>query len=95
VTCSTGSDSPKANARHLFRPEQSFCTFLAPGLRVILTGEANDYVGKGMSGGEIIVRPPATATPATAKFAPHLNSIIGNICLHGATGGLFAAKTVD
>jgi glutamate synthase domain-containing protein 2/glutamate synthase domain-containing protein 1/glutamate synthase domain-containing protein 3 len=65
---------------------QSFCTFLAPGLRVILTGEANDYVGKGMSGGEIIVRPPAKA-----KFAPHLNSIIGNTCLYGATGGhLFA-----
>jgi glutamate synthase domain-containing protein 3 len=51
-----------------------------------LTGEANDYVGKGMSGGEIIVRPPTKH-----RFAPHENSIIGNTCLYGATGGrLFA-----
>jgi glutamate synthase domain-containing protein 3 len=60
---------------------------LAPGLRIILTGEANDYVGKGMSGGEIIVKPSAVA-----KFVPHENSIIGNTCLYGATGGqLYAA----
>jgi glutamate synthase domain-containing protein 2/glutamate synthase domain-containing protein 1/glutamate synthase domain-containing protein 3 len=65
---------------------QSFGTFLAPGLRLVLTGEANDYVGKGMSGGEIVVRPPAKA-----KFAAHENSIVGNTCLYGATRGhLFA-----
>jgi glutamate synthase domain-containing protein 3 len=53
---------------------------------MILTGEANDYVGKGMCGGEIIVRPVADA-----KFVPHENSIIGNTCLYGATAGtLFA-----
>ncbi|MEY2599799.1 MAG: glutamate synthase large subunit, partial [Verrucomicrobiota bacterium] len=65
---------------------QSFGAFLAPGVRLVLTGEANDYVGKGMSGGEITVRPPAKH-----RFAPHANSIIGNTCLYGATGGrLFA-----
>ncbi len=65
---------------------QSFGTFLTSGLRLVLTGEANDYVGKGMSGGEIIVRPPAHA-----KFVAHENSIIGNTCLYGASGGaLFA-----
>lgn len=65
---------------------QSFGAFLAPGVRLVLTGEANDYVGKGMSGGEIVVRPPTKH-----RFAPHENSIIGNTCLYGATGGrLFA-----
>ncbi len=65
---------------------QSFGTFLAPGVRLVLTGEANDYVGKGMSGGEIVVRPPASA-----KFAAEDNSIVGNTCLYGATAGqLFA-----
>jgi glutamate synthase domain-containing protein 3 len=55
-------------------------------VRLVLTGEANDYVGKGMSGGEIVVRPPLKH-----RFQPHLNSIVGNTCLYGATGGrLFA-----
>ncbi len=61
---------------------QSFGAFLAPGVRLVLTGEANDYVGKGMSGGEIVVRPPLKH-----RFQPHLNSIVGNTCLYGATGG--------
>jgi len=65
---------------------QSFGAFLAPGVKLNLCGEANDYVGKGMSGGEIAVRPPAAR-----KFAPGDNSIVGNTCLYGATGGtLFA-----
>jgi glutamate synthase domain-containing protein 2/glutamate synthase domain-containing protein 1/glutamate synthase domain-containing protein 3 len=65
---------------------QSLGAFLAPGLRIVLEGEANDYVGKSMSGGEIVVRPPAAR-----KFEPHENSIIGNTVLYGATGGsLFA-----
>ena len=65
---------------------QSFGAFLAPGVRLVLAGEANDYVGKGMSGGEIVVRPPQKH-----RFEPHLNSIVGNTCLYGATGGsLFA-----
>ncbi|MEA3212505.1 MAG: hypothetical protein QOE70_5562 [Chthoniobacter sp.] len=65
---------------------QSFGVFLASGIRLILEGEANDYVGKGMSGGEIIVKPPAAR-----GFVPHDNSIIGNTCLYGATGGLLFA----
>ncbi|MEO8352561.1 MAG: glutamate synthase large subunit [Chthoniobacteraceae bacterium] len=66
---------------------QSFGTFLAPGLNLVLTGEANDYVGKGMSGGEIVVRPAAVRL-----FEPHENSIVGNTCLYGATGGTLYAS---
>ncbi len=61
---------------------QSLGAFLAPGIKLILSGEANDYVGKGMSGGVIVVRPPAER-----GFNPHENSIVGNTCLYGATGG--------
>ena len=66
---------------------QSLGAFLAPGLRLVLTGEANDYVGKGMSGGEIVVRPKAKHS-----FPAHENSIAGNTCLYGATGGTFYAN---
>ena len=66
---------------------QSFGAFLARGIRLRLLGEANDYVGKGMNGGEIIVRPPETC-----KFVWADNTIIGNTVMYGATGGrLFAA----
>lgn len=66
---------------------QSFGAFLVNGLRLTLNGEANDYVGKGINGGEIIIRPKASET-----FAWHHQSIVGNTCLYGATGGyLFAA----
>src|SRR5690606_26810190 len=61
---------------------QSFGTFLVNGVRLTLNGEANDYVGKGMNGGEIIIRPKATET-----FVWKDQSIIGNTCLYGATGG--------
>ncbi|HEY5778626.1 MAG TPA: glutamate synthase large subunit [Terrimicrobiaceae bacterium] len=65
---------------------QSFGTFLAPGVRLILTGEANDYVGKGMSGGEIVIK----AVPER-KYIPHDCIILGNTVMYGATGGaLFA-----
>jgi glutamate synthase (NADPH/NADH) large chain/glutamate synthase (ferredoxin) len=65
---------------------QSFGAFLAPGVKLVLTGEGNDYVGKSMSGGEIVVRP----LPGH-RFAPEQNSIIGNTVLYGAIGGhLFA-----
>ena len=68
---------------------QSFGTFLVQGLRLNLTGEANDYVGKGMNGGEIIIRPKAEDNIVWSE-----NVIIGNTCLYGATGGhLFAAGT--
>ena len=66
---------------------QSFGAFLVEGVRLTLSGEANDYVGKGMSGGEIIVRPKPEET-----FEWHTNCLVGNTCLYGATGGsLFAA----
>jgi glutamate synthase domain-containing protein 2/glutamate synthase domain-containing protein 1/glutamate synthase domain-containing protein 3 len=65
---------------------QSLGAFLSPGVKVVLSGEANDYVGKGMGGGEIVVRPPANR-----KYVAHENSIIGNTCLYGATGGEFFA----
>jgi len=66
---------------------QSFGAFLTGGLRLILEGEANDYVGKGLGGGEIIIRPPRGS-----RFATHENVIMGNAVLYGATSGwLFAA----
>ena len=65
---------------------QSFGTFLCGGVRMTLTGEANDYVGKGMCGGEIIVK-----APEQRAFDPGENSIMGNTVMYGATGGhLFA-----
>lgn len=65
---------------------QSFGAFNLPNVILRLEGDANDYVGKGMHGGEIIVKPLASAT-----FDPSQNVIIGNTCLYGATGGtLFA-----
>ncbi len=66
---------------------QSFGCFLARGVRLKLIGESNDYVGKGMNGGEIVVRPPDGV-----KYAWADNAIAGNVCMYGATGGrLFAA----
>ncbi len=66
---------------------QSLGAFAAPGLRLEVSGDANDYVGKGLSGGMIVVRPPM-ASPVVASE----NTIIGNTVLYGATDGyLFAA----
>ncbi len=61
---------------------QSFGAFLAPGVTFRLHGDANDYLGKGLSGGKIIVTPPPGA-----KFIPQENIIAGNVILYGATGG--------
>lgn len=61
---------------------QSFGAFLAPGVALELEGDANDYVGKGLSGGRIIVYPPRGA-----KFRAEENIIVGNVCLYGATSG--------
>ncbi len=61
---------------------QSFGAFMPAGMTFELEGDANDYFGKGLSGGKVIVRPPATAT-----FVPEENIIIGNVALYGATGG--------
>lgn len=66
---------------------QSLGAFAAPGLKIEVSGDANDYVGKGLSGGTIVVRPPM-ASPLVASE----NTIIGNTVLYGATAGyLFAA----
>ncbi|MEL6572435.1 MAG: glutamate synthase large subunit [Pseudomonadota bacterium] len=66
---------------------QSLGAFAAPGLKLEVSGDANDYVGKGLSGGTIVVRPPM-ASPLVAAD----NTIIGNTVLYGATDGyLFAA----
>jgi glutamate synthase (NADPH/NADH) large chain/glutamate synthase (ferredoxin) len=66
---------------------QSLGAFAAPGLKLEVSGDANDYVGKGLSGGTIVVRPPM-ASPLVASE----NTIIGNTVLYGATAGyLFAA----
>ena len=61
---------------------QSFAAFLAPGISIVLEGDANDYFGKGMSGGRIVAVPPREST-----FVPEENSIVGNVSLYGATGG--------
>lgn len=66
---------------------QSFGVWNAGGLELYLEGDANDYVGKGMAGGKIVLRPPQGSA-----FASRETSIMGNTCLYGATGGkLFAA----
>ncbi|MDR0569968.1 MAG: glutamate synthase large subunit [Clostridiales Family XIII bacterium] len=61
---------------------QSFGAFLAPGVELSLRGDCNDHVGKGLSGGRIVVAPPAAAS-----FDPGENIIIGNVALYGATAG--------
>jgi glutamate synthase domain-containing protein 3 len=66
---------------------QSFGAFCMPGMHLLLHGVANDYVGKSMTGGQVILMPPPVAS-----FAAHKNTILGNTALYGATGGqLFAA----
>ena len=65
---------------------QSFGAWNAAGLQLYLSGEANDYVGKGMAGGRIVVRPPADA-----RYQANQTVIVGNTCLYGATGGEFYA----
>ena len=69
---------------------QSFGAWNAGGLELYLEGDANDYVGKGMAGGKIVLRPPTNSS-----FEARNTSIMGNTCLYGATGGkLFASGRV-
>ena len=68
---------------------QSFGAFLARGISFSLEGDANDYVGKGLSGGRIAIYPPGGST-----FIPEENIIIGNTILYGATGGELYARGV-
>ena len=68
---------------------QSFGVWNVGGLNLILEGDANDYVGKGMTGGKLVIKPPRGS-----EFKTQETSIMGNTCLYGATGGkLFAAGT--
>ncbi|EEB08882.1 glutamate synthase Glt1 [Schizosaccharomyces japonicus yFS275] len=62
---------------------QSFGAFLAPGVTLQLEGDCNDYVGKGLSGGRLIVYPPKVSS-----FKSEENIIVGNTCLYGATSGI-------
>jgi glutamate synthase (NADPH/NADH) large chain len=61
---------------------QSLGAFLAPGVAIHIEGDANDYLGKGMSGGRIVLAPPAGS-----RFRAEENIIVGNVVLYGATGG--------
>ena len=61
---------------------QSFGAFLAPGITLRLIGESNDYLGKGLSGGRIVVK-----TPDKSPFIAHENIVVGNTLLYGATSG--------
>jgi glutamate synthase (NADPH/NADH) large chain len=65
---------------------QSFGVWNAGGLHLYLEGDANDYVGKGMAGGRLVIRPPAGSA-----FKSNETTIIGNTCLYGATGGKLLA----
>ncbi|MBU2924093.1 glutamate synthase large subunit [Colwellia sp. 4_MG-2023] len=66
---------------------QSFGVWNAGGLNLTLTGDANDYVGKGMTGGVLIVKPPKGV-----DYLSHKTMIMGNTCLYGATGGKLYAS---
>jgi glutamate synthase domain-containing protein 2/glutamate synthase domain-containing protein 1/glutamate synthase domain-containing protein 3 len=61
---------------------QSFCAFGAPGLSMVVEGDVNDYLGKGLSGAQIVVYPPKVSS-----FVPEENIICGNVALYGATDG--------
>jgi glutamate synthase (NADPH) large chain len=61
---------------------QSFGAFLAHGVTLVLEGDANDYVGKGLSGGKLVVFPSKDST-----FSPEEGTVVGNVVLYGATGG--------
>ena len=76
-----GEKSPPGRVRAHFEGAagQSFGAFLAAGVELVLTGEANDYVGKGMSGGRIVLRPPPNDAGEPV--------LLGNTVLYGATGG--------
>jgi glutamate synthase (ferredoxin) len=75
---------PEDTVRILFQGSagQSFGAFLPPGMTFRLEGDANDYVGKGLSGGRLIIHPPASST-----FTAEDNIIVGNVALYGATSG--------
>jgi glutamate synthase (NADPH/NADH) large chain len=79
-----GKGLPEDTIQYSFKGSagQSFGAFVAPGVRFELEGEANDYFGKGLSGGKLIVYPDKEAT-----FKPEDNIIVGNVAFYGATSG--------
>ena len=79
------SDAP-LHIRFIGTAGQSFGVWNAGGLNMTLEGDANDYVGKGMAGGKVVIYPPEGSV-----FKSHETSIIGNTCLYGATGGTMYA----
>ncbi|MFG6177355.1 glutamate synthase large subunit [Halomonas sp. THAF12] len=84
-----GLEDAPVTARFTGVAGQSFGVWNASGLHLYLEGDANDYVGKGMNGGKVVIVPPRES-----QFESHKTAIIGNTCLYGATGGkLFAAGT--
>jgi glutamate synthase (ferredoxin) len=68
---------------------QSFGAFVPRGMTLFLEGDSNDYTGKGLSGGKLIIYPPAEAT-----FVPEENILIGNVALYGSTSGMLFARGV-
>ena len=70
---------------------QSFCAFLVKGVTVSLKGDANDYVGKCLSGGKVIICPPENSA---VGFKSEENVIVGNVCLYGATSGTVYVRGV-
>ncbi len=84
-----GMDGAPIRVRFTGTAGQSFGVFNAGGLHLYLEGDANDYVGKGMAGGRVVIRPPKGS-----PFKTQDTAIVGNTCLYGATGGkLFASGT--
>ncbi len=79
-----GVGLPEGTIRYSFKGSagQSFGAFAAPGLTLMLEGDANDYFGKGLSGGQLIVYPDVRS-----KIVPNKNIIIGNVALYGGTSG--------
>jgi glutamate synthase (NADPH/NADH) large chain len=83
----TGMVDAPLNLRLTGTAGQSFGVWNAGGLNMYLEGDSNDYVGKGMAGGKLVIYPPRVS-----QFESRRTAIIGNTCLYGATGGkLFAA----
>lgn len=79
-----GVGLPEGTIRFSFKGSagQSFGAFAAPGLTLMLEGDSNDYFGKGLSGGQLVVYPDVRS-----KIVPNKNIIIGNVALYGGTGG--------
>jgi glutamate synthase domain-containing protein 3 len=79
---SAGLPDNTINVKFTGTAGQSFGAFLAKGVTLTLEGEANDYVGKGLSGGTVVIYPPRES-----RYVPEENILVGNVCLYGATSG--------